>query len=102
MKSGKNSHFAKVILGRMLKNGLLGGWKLKCLKHAKNDSTKTLNLFYVKKTARKTLLYSKNDTITERGKNGHFAEAIVRQNAQKWPYFQFFDFDLSFKLQTGL
>lgn len=55
-----------------------------------------------KKRLETTPFYSKNDTISKRGKNGHFAEAIVRQNAQKWPYFQFFDFDLSFKLQSGL
>ena len=52
---------------------------LKMLKRYKNDSTRTLELFYAKKLFRKNTKYSRNETIL---KIAHLAKAIAHANAQ--------------------
>ena len=56
----------------------------KCQKHAKNDSTRILELFCEKKTARKNTKYSRNETIL---KIVHLAKAMAHVKAiafAKW------------------
>ena len=85
-KYWKNETILK--FGHLAKAILFSKWSvwvknLKCQKHAKNDSTRTLELFCAK-TAPKNTKYSRNETIV---KLGHFARAIAHAKAiafAKW------------------
>ena len=63
----------------MVKNDLFWGGNLKTKSHAENDSRNTEEMFH-KRNGQKDIKYVKNDTILKRGKNDHFAKAIVGQN----------------------
>ena len=65
----------------MAKNDLSLGSTLKNKHHAENDSRHASGMFHNKK---KTSAMQKM-TILRSRKNGHFAQAIVRKNYQKWP-----------------
>ena len=56
-----------------------------CLKHAKNVSTNTLELFYAKNgSAPKNSKYLKNESILKMAKNGHNAKAIAHAKYSLW------------------
>ena len=80
LKMAKNGHNAKAIAHAKYSVWLK---KSHCLKHAKNVSTNTLQLFYAKKSS-KNNLYSKNESILKMAKNGHNAKAIAHAKYSVW------------------
>ena len=85
MKSGKNGHFAKNMVRRNGQNRLILGLKFKEPKTYEKRLYNHIRAVLCKKVARRNISYSKIETISKSGKNGHFAKAIVRQNSQKRP-----------------